>query len=449
MIGEILSRCNLPEGAFSVLPCSRNAADLFVTDERFKLVSFTGSPAIGWDMKARSGKKKVDVFLVLTLKMFYAAELLSWILKLDALSDTLHDGLLTILMKTRMLLSVLVQVVVLGFRSQACLMMSPWFQFGIQYKGATVRYKEKGLSQVEKYKKKAVLVILRMKVLKKQLQRNMSRWSMNIAEGLRKGTKVLEDRRMRNPVASIMLLSDGQYTYNMKHRSHGQFIPGGRRSALGSQIPVHTFGFGEDHDAALMHSIAEGSGGTFSFIQTESAVQDAFAQCIGGLLSVVVQNAQMKILAGDPGVQIRSIQAGTYQNSITDDRRQCIIKIGDLYAEEEKDVLVDRNRMQVAQSIVEAGALADAGEILPALAILSSAKESLRLSAAFEARDELFLALETELREIESRSKIIKHTEGPAELMFCQCKALTLNSVQQREDISVRIATVITTEPHR
>ncbi|KAL2652874.1 hypothetical protein R1flu_021002 [Riccia fluitans] len=59
MIGEILSRCNLPEGAFSVLPCSRNAADLFVTDERFKLVSFTGSPAIGWDMKARSGKKKV------------------------------------------------------------------------------------------------------------------------------------------------------------------------------------------------------------------------------------------------------------------------------------------------------------------------------------------------------------------------------------------------------
>ncbi|KAL3684665.1 hypothetical protein R1sor_002687 [Riccia sorocarpa] len=59
MIGEILSRCNLPEGAFSILPCSRNAADLFVTDERFKLVSFTGSPAIGWDMKARSGKKKV------------------------------------------------------------------------------------------------------------------------------------------------------------------------------------------------------------------------------------------------------------------------------------------------------------------------------------------------------------------------------------------------------
>ncbi|CAM6082216.1 unnamed protein product [Calypogeia fissa] len=59
LLGEILSRCNLPEGAFSILPCARNAADLFVTDERFKLVSFTGSPKIGWELKAKSGKKKV------------------------------------------------------------------------------------------------------------------------------------------------------------------------------------------------------------------------------------------------------------------------------------------------------------------------------------------------------------------------------------------------------
>ncbi|OAE25968.1 hypothetical protein AXG93_1712s1480 [Marchantia polymorpha subsp. ruderalis] len=59
LLGEILSRCNLPEGAFSILPCSRDAADLFVTDDRFKLLSFTGSPTIGWDMKARAGKKKV------------------------------------------------------------------------------------------------------------------------------------------------------------------------------------------------------------------------------------------------------------------------------------------------------------------------------------------------------------------------------------------------------
>ncbi len=59
MIGEVLAETDLPEGAFSILPCSRDGADLFTTDERLKLLSFTGSPGVGWDLKARSGKKKV------------------------------------------------------------------------------------------------------------------------------------------------------------------------------------------------------------------------------------------------------------------------------------------------------------------------------------------------------------------------------------------------------
>jgi len=59
MIGEILAETDLPKGAFSILPCRRDSADLFTTDERLKLLSFTGSPAVGWDLKARAGKKKV------------------------------------------------------------------------------------------------------------------------------------------------------------------------------------------------------------------------------------------------------------------------------------------------------------------------------------------------------------------------------------------------------
>ena len=59
IIGEVLAETDLPKGAFSILPAHRDGADLFTTDERFKLLSFTGSPAVGWDLKARSGKKKV------------------------------------------------------------------------------------------------------------------------------------------------------------------------------------------------------------------------------------------------------------------------------------------------------------------------------------------------------------------------------------------------------
>jgi acyl-CoA reductase-like NAD-dependent aldehyde dehydrogenase len=59
ILGEILAETNLPPGAFSILPCARDGADLFTTDERLKLLSFTGSPEVGWALKARAGKKRV------------------------------------------------------------------------------------------------------------------------------------------------------------------------------------------------------------------------------------------------------------------------------------------------------------------------------------------------------------------------------------------------------
>jgi acyl-CoA reductase-like NAD-dependent aldehyde dehydrogenase len=59
VIGEILAETNLPKGAFSILPCRRDSADLLTEDERLKLLSFTGSPDVGWKLKARAGKKPV------------------------------------------------------------------------------------------------------------------------------------------------------------------------------------------------------------------------------------------------------------------------------------------------------------------------------------------------------------------------------------------------------
>lgn len=59
IMGEILAETDLPKGAFSILPASRDGADLFTTDERLKLLSFTGSPGVGWDLKAKAGKKPV------------------------------------------------------------------------------------------------------------------------------------------------------------------------------------------------------------------------------------------------------------------------------------------------------------------------------------------------------------------------------------------------------
>ncbi|HJR13694.1 MAG TPA: aldehyde dehydrogenase family protein [Rhodanobacteraceae bacterium] len=58
IIGEVLAETGLPEGAFSILPCRVEDADPFIEDERLKLLSFTGGQ-IGWELKARAGKKRV------------------------------------------------------------------------------------------------------------------------------------------------------------------------------------------------------------------------------------------------------------------------------------------------------------------------------------------------------------------------------------------------------
>jgi acyl-CoA reductase-like NAD-dependent aldehyde dehydrogenase len=59
LLGRVLAQAGLPKGAFSILPCHREGAELFTTDERFRLLSFTGSPAVGWELKKKAGRKKV------------------------------------------------------------------------------------------------------------------------------------------------------------------------------------------------------------------------------------------------------------------------------------------------------------------------------------------------------------------------------------------------------
>jgi acyl-CoA reductase-like NAD-dependent aldehyde dehydrogenase len=62
ILGEVLAETDLPTGAFSILNCSNEDAAALIEDERIQLLSFTGG-AIGWDFKARAGRKKVTLEL--------------------------------------------------------------------------------------------------------------------------------------------------------------------------------------------------------------------------------------------------------------------------------------------------------------------------------------------------------------------------------------------------
>lgn len=233
----------------------------------------------------------------------------------------------------------------------------------------------------------------------------------------------------------------------------------------GVSIPVHAFGFGVDHDAVAMHSIAENSGGTFSFIEAESVIQDAFAQCIGGLLSVVVQELQVRFECVDPRIKLGSVKAGSYKATVMPGSKTGIIDFGDLYAEEERDFLVtvdihpignscnemsllkvkcnysdpitkesvtlgeangnevkikrpetaggdlvvsmevdrQRNRLQATEAIEKARAAAEQGDLTGAVSVLGRCLEALSATVSAQARDQLCVALAAEIREMQER----------------------------------------------
>jgi acyl-CoA reductase-like NAD-dependent aldehyde dehydrogenase len=59
LLAKIIDRTDLPKGAVSILPMDRPTGNMLVTDDRISLLSFTGSPEVGWKMKASAGRKKV------------------------------------------------------------------------------------------------------------------------------------------------------------------------------------------------------------------------------------------------------------------------------------------------------------------------------------------------------------------------------------------------------
>ncbi|HKC94025.1 MAG TPA: aldehyde dehydrogenase family protein, partial [Nitrospira sp.] len=59
LLGEVAVQAGVPAGGLNVLPCDNRVAERLVVDPRFKLLSFTGSAAVGWMLKEKCGKKKV------------------------------------------------------------------------------------------------------------------------------------------------------------------------------------------------------------------------------------------------------------------------------------------------------------------------------------------------------------------------------------------------------
>ncbi len=62
-LGKVALESGWPPGGLNVVPCPSEIVEPLITDERVKMISFTGSPAVGWELKKKGYKKRVSLEL--------------------------------------------------------------------------------------------------------------------------------------------------------------------------------------------------------------------------------------------------------------------------------------------------------------------------------------------------------------------------------------------------
>jgi uncharacterized protein YegL len=134
--------------------------------------------------------------------------------------------------------------------------------------------------------------------IRETVKKIKSRGGTNINSGLSMALDILQSRKHRNQVASIMLLSDGQ---------DGSALNAGWRRQYDKDCNIHSFGYGSDHDPQLMTSIADVGDGNFYYIDKLDAVEDTFIDALGSLISSVAKNVSITIseTKNDAGVSAK------------------------------------------------------------------------------------------------------------------------------------------------
>lgn len=117
----------------------------------------------------------------------------------------------------------------------------------------------------------------------------------NIAAAMDVTLAILSQRRFKNPVTSVLLLSDG-LDEGAQERCQNLL----EQYAIQDSFTINTFGYGSDHDAELMDDIAKFKDGTFYYIEKVDDVGECFADCVGGLISVIAKDGLISVLAQNP-----------------------------------------------------------------------------------------------------------------------------------------------------
>ncbi|CAH2038609.1 unnamed protein product [Thlaspi arvense] len=193
----------------------------------------------------------------------------------------------------------------------------------------------------------------------------------NIAEGLRIGARVIEDRRWKNPVSGMMLLSDGQDNFTL----------GSYRNRMSSDARTATIDVGdmyaeEERDFLVILDIPCCDNGSaeaesMSLLKVRCVYKDP------------VTNEIVHVESGELSIQ----------------------RPNELTGQEVVSIEVDRqlNRFLVSQAISEARVLADGGDLSAAVGLLGNRERELSETVSARSSDRLCQSLSSELSAVQER----------------------------------------------
>jgi hypothetical protein len=146
-----------------------------------------------------------------------------------------------------------------------------------------------------------------------------------------------DTKQQKTTSNAVLLFTDGQANVGM---SQATDIVSDLKVALSTApcMSVTTFGFGADHNAALLQSVAESSQGSYYYIKDTASVKESFADCLGGLISTVMSNVDVNIKCA-PCCTIRKLL--TKYTSTTQPDGSVTVSIKDLFSQEARDIPVE------------------------------------------------------------------------------------------------------------
>lgn len=184
--------------------------------------------------------------------------------------------------------------------------------------------------------------------------------STNITGGVHEAQNLLGRRLTKNPVSSLFLLSDGQH--NIGPISN-ELMFDNDYDRTKAEYTVHSFGYGDDHDAKLMQSMSERKGGNYYFVQDIKRVDECFVDCLGMVTTMLANRGKMAIrlqpTAAFPEIRLLSTY-GPYLSKASD--IEATLSVPTLYAGMKKDYLFELE-FDAAKRVPEAAQQLDVIEL--------------------------------------------------------------------------------------